>query len=117
MSKKGNDKISEYGKKTQFTSENQPSGEAKSLGHLKKRTLEEIKNSILDKAFTRIDEKLDEQEITSNELIAIFNRAVDMSGFKKDKIDATVKTYSLFEEEVEAKANELIERTKKADKK
>lgn len=115
MKKKGNEKISKYGKKTQFTSENQPSPEAKALGHLKKKTLEELKNSILDKAFSRIDERLDDPDIDKNELISIFNRAVDMSGFKKDKIDATIKTYSLFEEEVEEKANELIERTKKTD--
>lgn len=101
----------------QFTSENQPSGAAKSLGKLKKKTLEELKNSILDKSFKLIDEKLDDPEITAQELQNIFNKAVDMSGFKKDKVDATVKTYSLFEEETEAKANELIKRAKKTDKK
>ena len=111
------EKGNKAGEKTQFSSKNQPTPEAKSLGHLKKKTLEELKNSILDKAFSRIDQKLDDEEITSNELIAIFNRAVDMSGFKKDKIDATMKSYSLFEEETEAKANELIERTKKTNKK
>lgn len=104
-----------YGK--QFSSEYQPSGEAKSLGHLKKKTLEELKNSILDKSFKLIDEKLDDEEITSSELLNIFNKAVEMSGFKKDKIDTTIKTYSLFEEETERKANELIQRTKKTDKK
>ena len=112
-----NKNIKEYGKKTQFTSENQPTPEAKSLGKLKAKTLEELKNSILDKSFKLIDEKLDNAEITSGELLAIFNKAVEMSGFKKDKIDTTIKSYSLFEEETEAKANELIERTKKADKK
>lgn len=104
-----------FGKK--ITAENQPTPEAKSLGHLKKKTLEELKNSILDKSFKLIDEKLDDQEITSSELLSIFNKAVEMSGFKKDKIDTTIKTYSLFEEEVEQKANELIERAKKTDKK
>ena len=94
-----------YGKK--FSKENQPSPEAKSLGHLKKKTLEELKNSILDKSFKLIDEKLDNQEITSQELLSIFNKAVEMSGFKKDRVDATVKTYTLFEEEVERKAEEL----------
>ena len=117
MNKKGNDRIAEYGKSTQFTSENQPSGEAKSIGKLKARTLEEIKNSILDKSFKLIDEKLDSAEITSNELLNIFNKAVEMSGFKKDKIDTTIKSYSLFEEETEAKADALIERTKKTNKK
>lgn len=104
-----------YGKK--FSEDYQPSGANKSLGKQKARALEEIKNSILDKAFKLIDEKLDDPNITSAELQNIFNKAVDMSGFKKDKVDATVKTYSLFEEETEAKANELIERTKKTDKK
>lgn len=101
------------GKATQFTSENQPSPERKALGRLKKKTLEELKNSILDKSFKLIDEKLDDTELTSTELLNIFNKAVEMSGFKKDKIDTTIKTYSLFEEETEQKANELIERTKK----
>ena len=100
-----------------FTSENQPPPENKSLGWIKKKSLEELKNSILDKSFKLIDDKLDDEEITSSELLAIFNKAVEMSGFKKDKIDTTIKSYSLFEEETEAKANELIERTKKIDKK
>lgn len=110
-----NKNIKNYAKK--FTSEYQPTPEAKSLGHLKKKTLEELKNSILDKSFKLIDEKLDNEEITSSELLSIFNKAVEMSGFKKDKIDTTIKTYSLFEEEVEAKADALIERSKKRDKK
>ena len=107
------------GKKTQFTSENQPSPENKSLGHLKKKTLEELKNSILDKSFKLIDEKLDNEEITSSELLAIFNKAVEMSGFKKDKIDTTIKSYSLFEEETENKAINLEseQQSKKTNKK
>ena len=112
-----NKNIKNYGHETRFTSTNQPSPQAKSLGILKKKTLEELKNSILDKSFKLIDEKLSDEEITSSELLAIFNKAVEMSGFKKDKVDATIKTYSLFEEEVQEKADELIKRTKKADKK
>lgn len=99
-----------------FSAEYQPSPERKALGQLKKKTLEELKNSILDKSFKLIDEKLDNEEITSNELLAIFNKAVEMSGFKKDKIDTTIKSYSLFEEETEKKADELIKRTKKTNK-
>ena len=110
-----NKNIKNYGKK--FTSEYQPSPENKSLGCTKKKTLEELKNSILDKSFKLIDERLDDPEIEKNELLNIFNKAVEMSGFKKDKIDATVKTYSLFEDEVQEKADALIKRTKKADKK
>lgn len=110
-----NKNIKNYAKK--FTSEYQPTPEAKSLGHLKKKTLEELKNSILDKSFKLIDEKLDDPEITSTELQSIFNKAVEMSGFKKDKIDTTIKSYSLFEEEVKEKADALIERTKKRSKK
>ena len=114
-----NDHLFKEGNKVgkQFSSEYQPTGEAKSLGKLKAKTLEELKNSILDKSFKLIDEKLDDDEITSSELLNIFSKAVEMSGFKKDKIDTTIKSYSLFEEETEKKANELIERTKKADKK
>ena len=100
-----------------FTSEYQPSAENKALGHLKKKTLEELKNSILDKSFKLIDEKLDDDEITSSELLNIFSKAVEMSGYKRDKIDTTINTYSLFEDEVEKKADELIKRTKKTNKK
>lgn len=114
-----NKKIYEYGKKTQFTSENQPSGEAKALGKLKAKTLEELKESILNKSFKLIDEKLDDPEITSSELQNIFNKAVEMSGFKKDKIDTTIKSYSLFEEETENKAINLEseQQSKKTNKK
>ena len=112
-----NKNIKNYAKK--FTSEYQPTPEAKSLGHLKKKTLEELKNSILDKSFKLIDEKLDDNEISSSELLSIFNKAVEMSGFKKDKIDTTIKTYSLFETETEekAKALESEQPTKKINKK
>lgn len=109
------EKGNKHGKK--FTSSNQPSGEKKSEGWKRKFALEEYKNSILNKSFKLIDEKLDDEDITFNELINIFNKAVDMSGFKKDKIDTTINTYSLFEEEVEKKADELIKRTEKSDKK
>ena len=106
-------------KRKKFTSEYQPTPEAKSLGILKKKTLEELKNSILDKSFKLIDEKLDNEEITSSELLAIFNKAVEMSGFKKDKIDTTIKSYSLFEEETENKAEKLEseQQSKKTNKK
>lgn len=112
-----NKNIKDYAKK--FTSEYQPTPEAKSLGHLKKKTLEELKNSILDKSFKLIDEKLDNEDITSSELLAIFNKAVEMSGFKKDKIDTTIKSYSLFEEETENKAINLEseQQSKKTNKK
>jgi hypothetical protein len=112
-----NKNIKDYAKK--FTSEYQPTPEAKSLGHLKKKTLEELKNSILDKSFKLIDEKLDDPEITSTELQNIFNKAVEMSGFKKDKIDTTIKSYSLFEEETENKAINLEseQQPKKTNKK
>lgn len=112
-----NKNIKDYAKK--FTSEYQPTPEAKSLGHLKKKTLEELKNSILDKSFKLIDEKLDNSELASNELLAIFNKAVEMSGFKKDKIDTTIKSYSLFEEETENKAINLEseQQSKKTNKK
>lgn len=95
------------GKQKRFTSEYQPSGEAKSLGWKKKRSLEELKNEILDKSFLLVSEKLNDSEITSQELLSIFNKAVEMSGFKKEKQDVNIKSYSLFEEQVENKANEI----------
>ena len=116
-----NDHLFKEGNKIgkQFSSEYQPTPEAKSLGWTKKKTLEELKNSILDKSFKLIDEKLDNEEITSSELLAIFNKAVEMSGFKKDKIDTTIKSYSLFEEETENKAINLEseQQSKKTNKK
>ena len=99
--KKGN----KEGKK--FSKEYQPTPEAKSLGHLKKKTLEELKNEIVDKSFTIAVEKLNNAEISQQEFLAIFAKAVEMSGFKNSKVDATVKTYTLFEESVEKKANEI----------
>ena len=99
--KKGN----KLGKK--FTEEYQPSGEAKALGWLKKRTLEELKNEIVNKSFLIAVEKLNNSEISQQEFLAIFAKAVEMSGFKNSKLDTTVKTYNLFEESVEKKANEI----------
>lgn len=102
-----------------FTSENQPTGEAKSLGKLKAKTLEELKESILNKAFKIADEKLDDPELSATEFQNIFNKAVEMSGFKKDKIDTTIKSCSLFEEETENKAINLEseQQSKKTNKK
>lgn len=57
-------------------------------------------------------------EISAETKLKILQLLADYSGQKpKEKIDTTIKTYSLFEEETERKANELIERTKKTDKK
>ena len=114
-----NKNIRNIGHETRFSKENQPSGEAKSLGKLKAKTLEELKNSILNKAFKIADEKLDDPELSSAEFQNIFNKAVEMSGFKKDKIDTTIKSYSLFEEETEEKAKKLEseQQSKKTDKK
>lgn len=95
------------GKAKKFTSEYQPTPEAKSLGWLKKRTLEELKNEIVNKSFKIAVEKLNNAEISQQEFLAIFAKAVEMSGFKNSKVDTTIKTYSLFEESVENKANEI----------
>lgn len=105
------------GKQKRFTSEYQPTPKAKSEGWLKKRTLEELKNEIVDKSFKIAVEKLNNEELSQQEFLAIFSKAVEMSGFKNSKVDTTVKTYSLFEESVESKANEINKRTTKADKK
>lgn len=99
--KKGN----KLGKK--FTSENQPTPEAKSLGHLRKKTLEELKNEIVDKSFKIAVEKLNNAEMSQQEFLAIFAKAVEMSGFKNSKVDTTIKSYSLFEEEVKRKADDI----------
>lgn len=116
-----NDHLFKVGNKVgkQFSSEYQPSGEAKSLGWVKKKTLEELKESILNKAFKIADEKLDDPELSATEFQNIFNKAVEMSGFKKDKIDTTIKSYSLFEEETENKAEKLEseQQSKKTNKK
>lgn len=57
-------------------------------------------------------------EISAETKLKILQLLADYSGQKpKEKIDTTIKTYSLFEEETEAKADELIKRTKKTDKK
>lgn len=57
-------------------------------------------------------------EISAETKLKILQLLADYSGQKpKEKIDTTIKTYSLFEEETERKANELIQRTKKTDKK
>lgn len=56
-------------------------------------------------------------EISAETKLKILQLLADYSGQKpKERIDTTIKTYSLFEEETEKKANELIERTKKTDK-
>lgn len=95
------------GKQKRFTSEYQPSGEAKSLGWLKRKTKEELKEEIINKSFKIASEKLDKEDISAQEFLAIFAKAVEMSGFKNSKVDTTVKTYNLFEESVEKKANEI----------
>jgi hypothetical protein len=105
------------GKAKKFTSEYQPTPQAKSLGHLKKKTLEELKNEIVDKSFKIAVEKLDNEELSVQEFLSIFSKAVEMSGFKNSKVDSTIKTYSLFEESVESKANEINKRATKANKK
>ena len=107
--KKNEDKTPDNlkGKQKRFTSEYQPSGEAKSAGWLKKKTLEELKNEIVDKSFKIAVEKLNNAEISQQEFLAIFSKAVEMSGFKNSKVDTTIKSYSLFEENVEKKANEI----------
>ena len=116
-----NDHLFKEGNKIgkQFSSEYQPTPEAKSLGKLKAKTLEELKESILNKAFKIANDKLDDPDLSANEFQNIFNKAVEMSGFKKDKIDTTIKSYSLFEEETENKAINLEseQQSKKTNKK
>lgn len=57
-------------------------------------------------------------EISAETKLKILQLLADYSGQKpKERVDATISTYSLFEEETERKANELIKRTKKTDKK
>jgi len=67
----------------QFTSEYQPTGEAKSKGKQKAKALEQVKQEIIEKSFAKINALLEKEELTSQELRDIFKTAVDMSGYKK----------------------------------
>ena len=66
-----------------FTSDYQPTGEAKSKGKQKAKALEQIKQEIIEKSFSKINALLEKDELTSQELRDIFKTAVDMSGYKK----------------------------------
>lgn len=90
--KSNNPKICKGNKEgVKFSSENQPSGKAKSLGHLKKKTIEETKKEIINVAFGQIYNKLMNGELTNQELINVFKSAIDMSGFKTSKQEVTQK--------------------------
>lgn len=78
-------------KGNRFTSENQPSPEAKSKGHLKQRALKEIKEEIVYKSFSKVCEKLNSNDVTFEEVMDIFKKAIDISGFKSEKQEITQK--------------------------
>lgn len=86
MSKTGNNgKENNFkgAKGKQFTSEYQPTPEAKKKGHQEKKALEQVKQEIIEKSFAKINALLEKEELTSQELRDIFKTAVDMSGYKK----------------------------------
>lgn len=60
-------------------------GKAKKANEPKRKAIEQIKNEIIEKSFTRVYELLESGEVLPNELIAIFKSAIDMSGFKTNK--------------------------------
>lgn len=68
-----------------FTSENQPTPEAKKQGWIKKKTIDEYAELIKEEAFGQVYEKLKNGEFTNKELLEAFRQAVDMSGKKSQK--------------------------------
>ena len=60
----------------------------------KRKAIEQIKNEIIEKSFSKVYDLLDKEEITPQELISIFKSAIDMSGFKtsKQEIDGLLNT-------------------------
>lgn len=51
----------------------------------KRKAIEQIKNEIIEKSFSRVYDLLESGEVLPNELISIFKSAIDMSGFKTNK--------------------------------
>ena len=104
--KKGNPNIvkgNKYGK--QFSSEYQPTGEAKSRGYQEKKTREQLRDEIIDKSFKKIWELLEKEELSNQDLKDIFKQAVDMSGYKKqtEEIKATGFKITINNEEIDVK--------------
>lgn len=60
-------------------------GKKKKENEPKRKAIEQIKNEIIEKSFSKVYELLDKGEITPQELISIFKSAIDMSGFKTSK--------------------------------
>lgn len=94
-----------------FSKDYQPSPEAKSLGRAKAKTRADLPDMIfdlltglgtIDKAMVEVSKKVDEGKL--DELIKLLQL---MKKPDKQEIDTNIKTYTLFEEEVERKANEL----------
>lgn len=60
-------------------------GKKKKENEPKRKAIEAIKNEIIEKSFSKVLDKLNDDKITFSELKEIFARAVDMSGFKQQK--------------------------------
>ena len=60
-------------------------GKKKKENEPKRKAIEQIKNEIIEKSFSKVYELLDKEDVNAQELIAIFKSAIDMSGFKTNK--------------------------------
>ena len=65
-------------------------GKKKKENEPKRKALEQIKNEIMEKSFSKINELLDKEDLTSQELRDIYKTAVEMSGFKKQSQELSV---------------------------
>lgn len=75
-----------------FTSDSAQIAQKKSVIKRKEnKTLEEVKNEIVQKCFSKINDLLEKEEISSADLRDIFKTAVDMSGFKKQSQDINIE--------------------------
>ena len=65
-------------------------GKKKKENEPKRKALEQIKNEIIEKCFSKINDLLEKEELSSSDLRDIFKTAVDMSGFKKQSQELSV---------------------------
>ena len=73
-----------------FSSDNQPTPEAKSKGWARKRIIDEYAEGIIEEAFGQVYDKLKSKELQSRELLEVFRSAIDMSGKKIQKQELEV---------------------------
>lgn len=91
ISTRNNGKFTKGNKEgNRFSSSNQPTSESKKRGWEKRKSLEQIKEEIMEKSFSKINELLDKEDLTSQDLRDIYKTAVEMSGFKKQSQELSV---------------------------